>query len=202
MSRTFKSTVDVRSHALACLTSSKFLSKRGLASQLPIFIAAFDPLETAELKVLPNWLVSQALLSGIRVFHVDVFTELVKSLSDQQILDSVVEQERAKVLSRRQVTSAIHAAADLSSRLPARIASGIFIEKPQAILISGFEASYPYFRVTELVGMLEEMQLEVPVVILFPGSFDDTLKSPILKLFGEIDENHNYRALDLFHYEA
>lgn len=202
MSTLFHSLEEVRSHALACLTSEKFLAGRGLASQLPIFIAAHDPLENPESANLPHWLVQEALLAGVNVLHVDVFSELVFSLSDQGILDSVKTQEKEKVLSKKQIASAIHSAADLAIRIPARLQSLIEAGKNDALLLSGLGASYPHFRVTEIVGILEEMQLKVPAVILFPGSFDNTLKSPVLKLFGEIDEDHNYRALDLFNYEA
>lgn len=202
MSKKFNSIVEVRSHALACLTSKKFLSGRGLASQLPIFIAAYDPLETEESKALSSWLVAQSALAGVKVLPINVFSELVQSLSDQGILESVSEQERSKVLSKKQIASAIRSAADLSNRIPSSLQSLIQADSPDALLLMGFDAAYPHFRVTEIVGILEEMQLQAPAIILFPGSFDNTLKSPVLKLFGEIDENHNYRALDLFNYEA
>lgn len=202
MIKKFNSIVDVRSHALSCLTSKKFLSGRGLASQLPIFIAAHDPLETEESRALPDWLVAQSLLAGVKVLSINVFSELAQSLSDQGILESVTEQEAGQVLSRKQIASAIHSAAELSSRIPTKLRSLMEIDKPDALLLSGFEAAYPHFRVTEIVGILEEMQLQEPAIILFPGSFDNTLRSPVLKLFGEIDESHNYRALDLFNYEA
>ncbi len=202
MSRKFNSIVDVRGHVLSCLTSKKFLAGRGLASQLPIFIAAHDPLDTDDSRALPSWLVEHSLLAGIRVLAIDVFSQLVQSLSDQSILDSVVEQEKLGVMSNKQLRAAIHSAADLSRRLPVKIQSLIDTEKPQAVLISGFESSYPFLRVAEIVGILEEMQLVIPAVILFPGSFDNTHKSPVLKLYGEFEESHNYRALDLFSYEA
>ena len=202
MSAKFNSIVDVRGHVLSCLTSRKFIDSRGLASQLPIFIAAHEPFETEDSSNLPNWLVQQAMLVGVRVARIDVFSELVHSISEQGLLASVVQQEKAKVLSKKQVASGIRSAADLSTRLPAKIRSVIESEKPNAILISGFGAAYPFFRVSELVGILEEMQMQIPAVLLFPGSFVNTVKSPVLKLFGEFEESHNYRALDLFSYEA
>lgn len=202
LSRSFNSITEVRSQTLACLTSRKFLEGRGLASQLPIFIAAHDPASSLESRNLANWLVTQASLQGIMVLHFDVFSELLLSLESQDLLGSLLEQEKKGILQPKQLASVVHSAAELARRVPSNLKRLIAETNPNALLFSGFDEAFPHFRVPEIVTILESLQPGVPAILLYPGSYDNTLSSPVLKLFGEIEENHNYRALDLFNYEA
>jgi hypothetical protein len=192
---------NLRAHLLACLTSVKFLEGRSLGSQAPIFIAAHDPIFESEDNNLPGWLVSNAALMGSTIIHLDIFSELIASLEDQGILTNLLDQERSGFLGQKSLTAAIHSAAQLSNWISARLQKELLENQAQAVVFSGLGAAYPYFRTSELVGILEIGQLSIPAVILFPGTFDGTLRSPVLKLFGQIDETHNYRALDIFNYE-
>jgi hypothetical protein len=192
---------DLRAHLLACLTSVKFLEGKSLGSQAPIFIAAHDSIFESEDSNLPGWLVGQAALTGSAIIHFDIFTELIASLEDQGILTNLLDQERSGFLGQRSLNAAIHSAAQLSKWISARLQKELLENHAKAIVFSGLGAAYPYFRVSELVGILEVSQVSIPAVILFPGTFDSTFRSPVLKLFGQIDEIHNYRALDIFNYE-
>ena len=192
---------NFRAHLLACLTSKKFLEGKSLGSQAPIFIAAHDSIFESENVNLPGWLVENSALKGSTVIHFDVFSEMIASLEDQGILTNLLNQERSGFLGQRSLTVAIHSAAQLSKWISARIEKELLEKQATAIVFSGLGMGYPYFRASELVGILEISQLSIPAVVLFPGTFDSTLRSPLLKLFGQIDEIHNYRALDVFNYE-
>lgn len=201
MSDATRSIEEARAHLKECLASEKFLEGHGLGSQLPIFVAAIDPREDLKSAELSRWLVQQAALKGIRVTSFDLFEELTSSLKARGVLDELLAREEASLLPISKLTEAIRAASGLEEIIDVKIREIRSNLETRAVLFTGLGSVFPYFRMNDLISLLENAQVGVPAIVFFPGEFASTLRSPEMKLFSKIPEYYNYRAIDLFSYE-
>lgn len=192
---------EARAHLKGCLTSKKFLSGQGLGSQLPIFIAAIDPREDLKLAELSRWLVQQCSLAGFEVRGLDLFEELTSSLADRGELEGLLAGEKTSLLSNSKLIDAIRSAAELDDIFENKLQEIRSNSNVKAVLISGLGSVFPFFRLSDIVGLLESAQLGIPAIVFFPGEFASDIRSPELKLFSKIPEFFNYRSIDIFSYE-
>lgn len=201
MSETKRSIDEAREHLKKCLTSEKFLGGQGLGAQVPIFVAAIDPKEDLKISDLGGWLVQQANLAGVQVKALDLFDELVTSLESQGILDPLLAREESSTLSGPQLIEAIRAAAGLDALVEAKLQELCSGSNFRAVLFTGLGSVFPFFRINDLIALLENSQAPIPAVVFFPGEFSSSARSPELKIFSKISEYYNYRAIDVFSYE-
>lgn len=201
MNVTTRSLEEARSHLKECLASQKFLEGNGLGSQLPIFVAAIEPKDDLKSEELCLWLVQQSKLAGIEITTVDIFEELVSSLKTQEILEVILQQESENLLPQPKLIAAIRAASRLSGMIEIKLGNLKSKFDTRALLFSGLGSAFPYFRINDLIVLLEKVQLGIPVIVIFPGNFASTLRSPELSLFSKIPEHYNYRAIDIYSYE-
>jgi hypothetical protein len=201
MNDALRSIDEARAHLKECLTSEKFLGGQGLGSQLPIFIAAINPREDLKSAELSRWLVQQSALMGTEVTRFDLFEELASSLEAQGILEVLLAREESSLLAGSKLTQAIRAAAGLEELVENKLQEVRSNINARAVLITGLGSVFPFFRISDIVGLLESVQIGVPAIVLFPGEFASSLRSPELRLFSKIPEFYNYRAIDIFSYE-
>jgi hypothetical protein len=201
MSDAKRSVEEAREHLKKCLASEKFLGGQGLGSQLPIFVAAIEPREDLKLNDLGHWLVQQANLGGIHVSAFDLLDELASSLKAKGILDSLLASEQSGILAGPKLTEAIRSVTGLDVIVESKLHELNQASNSRAILITGLGSVFPFFRVNDLIAILENAQLRLPTIVFFPGEFSSSLRSPELKLFSTISEYYNYRAIDVFSYE-
>lgn len=201
MNGAVRSIDEARAHLKECLTSAKFLGGQGLGSQIPIFIAAINPREDLELPELGRWLVQQSALAGFEVMRLDLFEELCTSLEAQGVLEDLLDREKSSLLPTSKLIDAIRAAAAVDDLIENKLQEIRINSDAQALLITGLGSVFPFFRTSDIVGLLESVQLGVPAIVFFPGEFASNLRSPELRLFARIPEFYNYRAIDIFTYE-
>ena len=201
MNGAVRSIDEARAHLKGCLTSEKFLGGQGLGSQLPIFIAAIDPREDLKLAELSRWLVQQSALAGFEVVRLDLFEQLSSSLEAQGILEVLLAREESSLLGTSKLIDAIRAAAGMDDLIENKLQEIRLNSEAQALLITGLGSVFPFFRTSDIVGLLESVQVGVPAIVFFPGEFASNLRSPELRLFARIPEFYNYRAVDIFSYE-
>ena len=201
MNDVLRSIDEARAHLKECLTSEKFLGGQGLGSQLPIFIAAINPREDLKLAELSRWLVQQSALAGFEVARFDLFEELSSSLEAKGILEALLAREKSSLLATSKLIEAIRAAAGMEELVQNKLQEIRSNNNATALLITGLGRVFPFFRTSDIVGLLESVQIGVPAIVFFPGEFASNLRSPELKLFSKIPEFYNYRAIDIFSYE-
>ena len=66
-------------------------------------------------------------------------------------------------------------------------------EKGDVLLLSGVGEVYPFMRVHSLLEELQTSYDDIPIVVLYPGSFDGRS----LILFNEFTPNEYYRAFNI-----
>lgn len=201
MNDVIRSIGEARAHLKECLTSEKFLAGQGLGSQLPIFIAAINPREDLKLAELSLWLVQQSALAGFEVTRFDLFEELASSLEARGILEAFLAREQSSLLPTSKLIEPIRAAAGIDELVQNKLQEVRSNDNTRALLITGLGSVFPFFRTSDIVGLLESVQLGVPAIVFFPGEFASNLRSPELKLFSKIPDFYNYRSIDIFSYE-
>jgi hypothetical protein len=201
MSLSTRSIDEARAHLKDCLVSNKFLEGQGLGSQLPIFLAAIEPRDDVKSAELSRWLVEQSALLGVTVTAIDLFDELAASLEAKGILDALLSREESSALAASKLIEAIRAAAGMDELVQNKLQEVRSNSNARAFLITGLGSVFPFFRTSDLVGILESVQIGIPSIVFFPGEFASNLRSPELKLFSKIPEYYNYRAIDIFSYE-
>lgn len=201
MSPSTRSIDQARAHLKDCLVSEKFLEGQGLGSQPPIFLAAIESRDDKKSVELSRWLVEQSALQGVSVKGIDLFSELVASLEDRGILETLLSREESSGLAASKLIEAIRATAGMDELIQGKLQEVRSNSNARALLITGLGSVFPFFRTSDIVGILENVQVGIPAIIFFPGDFASNLRSPELKLFSKIPEYYNYRAIDIFTYE-
>ena len=201
MSSSTRSIDEARAHLKDCLVSDKFLEGQGLGSQLTIFLAAIESRDDFKSVELSRWLVEQSALQGVPVTGIDLFGDLVASLKDRGILEALLSREESSVLANSKLIEAIRAAAGMDELVQNKLQEVRSKSNARALLITGLGSVFPFFRTSDIVGILESVQVGIPSIVFFPGEFASNLRSPELKLFSKIPEFYNYRAIDIFSYE-
>jgi hypothetical protein len=182
------------------LSSESFLSMRGLANDVPIFIQPYL-VEEEDLTVSLIRALSQRLrTSGIKVVEVDLFQLLLDELREDDLLEDLLDEEVD--YSPQDLLSDLKNYADPKSRLVPRLMKIIGEEGVQLTLLSGVGHIFPYARAHSLLDSIQPAMVPHPLVMFFPGEYIQTpgLGSQ-LRLFGRLPAKGYYRAfnLDLHH---
>ena len=68
-----------------------------------------------------------------------------------------------------------------------------YSEDSDLLLITGVGKAFPFMRVHALLNALQEDMNDVPIVVLYPGTFD----GHYVKLFNKLKSNEYYRAFNM-----
>jgi hypothetical protein len=166
---------------------------RGLGNELGFFI--FDHDAEVELQVrrqIPSIIErTVALEPGISIASVNMFSEIIGCLEDQDLLTRAVELEHeigleATVEALRQAVSP----SDLANRIVSRFPP----QSTDLYLLHGIGSAFPLMRAHALLSNLHSPLQGKPLVLCFPGRFTGRR----LVLFGKLHDDHYYRAFRLF----
>jgi len=186
------------------LSNADFLSMKGQANEVPIFIQTYDvKLEDSLRRMVPA-LAGRLRNTGLTVQVVDLFELVLQELDACGILASLVEEEAT--YDRVDVMETLQNYSDPRTHLIPRLIAAIGGSETQLTLITGPGRVYPFLRTHTILESLQPAMLQRPVVIFFPGSYEQAPEGGShLRLFGEIPSpvinNPYYRATNLEHYK-
>ena len=194
---------DLTERLFDIFQSSDFLSMRGQANEVPLFIQAYDVAQEDILRRMVESLASRLRNMGIVVKQVDLFEVVLAELESSQILDDLIREE--SVFQRADVLETLRNYSDPKTHLIPRLAEAIADEGTQLTLITGSGRLFPFLRTHTILESLQPAMLRHPVVIFFPGRYEqDPDGGSHLQLFGSIPSpainNPYYRATNLDHY--
>ena len=170
------------------IQSQEFLEGKGLSNEVNIRIFCYDPKDE------------------MAVRH---FTE--KLVTDQSLLCHLIEYNLYKVFlsicDDKRVTARIPAQEEKKGKQfilnqMIRMANNVaFIGKMQyephkpgdVILITGVGEAFPFIRVHSLLDAMQPHFSDVPVLVMYPGTFDGRY----VKLFDKLKPNPYYRAFNV-----
>ena len=165
-----------------------FLEGKGLSNEVNIRIFCYDPKDEMAVRHFTEKLMADQDLN-CHLIEYNLYRVFLSICDDKRITDRIAGQEEKK---GRQFVL------DQMKRIASNTA---FIEKMQygphesgdVILITGVGDAFPFIRVHALLEAMQPYFSGVPVLVMYPGSFDDGRH---LRLFNILPPNSYYRAFN------
>lgn len=171
----------------ALVQSEEFLEGKGLSNEVNIRIFCYDPKDEMAVRHFTERLVTDQSLA-CHVIEYNLYKVFLSICDDKRITARIPEQENKK---GKQFIL------DQMTRMANNTA---FINKMQyephepgdVVLITGVGEAYPFIRVHALLDAMQPHFSDVPILVLYPGTFDGRS----VKLFDRLPANPYYRAFN------
>lgn len=187
---------DRLNQILPKITSDSFLKAEGVGKDIPYFI--FDYLPVSELAVRQHigFLLEHIRKQkpGLRVVHINLFDFIIQHLKDRGLLEKSIEMEktRGREQLQKQLEKILH-----PQKIAPLIAELIPPDKTDLVLVSGIGSSWPFVRASSLLNNLHQFTGLTPVVMFYPGSYDQTSFRLFDKVRDKEKQDSYYRAFRL-----
>lgn len=194
---------DLSERLFKKLSHPNFLSMKGLANEVPIFIQPYEPAQEDALRRMVESLAIRLQNTGIILKSLDLLELVLEELEQCNILKGLLEEETT--WQRSDVLETLQNFSDAKTHIIPRLIRAIEGDGAQLTLITGAGRIYPFLRTHTILESLQPAMLRHPVVIFFPGEYaQDPTGGSHLRLFGSIPSprinNPYYRATNLDHY--
>ena len=174
------------------VTSTDFLSGKGLGNEIAFYIFDYPPEAELQIRKHIQFLMAHIPKNrpGLRVKHINLFNLIVDHLKERNLIERSFEMQRVKGDETLQKA--------LSGPLKTEKLVQIFVEVVQPeeqdlVLVSGVGSVWPLVRSHNLLNNLQTVMEQTPLVMFYPGRYD----GQTLRLFGKIKSNNYYRAFKL-----
>lgn len=174
------------------ITSTEFLSGKGLGNEIAFYIFDYPPEEELRIRKHIQFLLAHIPKHrpGLRVKHVNLFDLVVDHLKQRNLLDRSLQMQKEK--GDEALEKALH-----SPLKPEKLAQ-VFVEAAQPqdqdlVIVSGVGSVWPLVRTHTLLNNLQTVMGRTPLVMFYPGRYD----GQALRLFGKTKSNNYYRAFKL-----
>ena len=151
------------------LSHPNFLSMKGLANEVPIFIQTYDPAQEDDVRRMVESLAVRLRNTGITLKTLDLFNLVLEELEEHHILDDLLRDEAA--FEKAEVLETLQNYSDPKTHLIPRLIRAIGDDGTQLTLITGSGRVFPFLRTHTILESLQPAMLRHPVVIFFPGEY-------------------------------
>ena len=172
------------------IQTSDFLEGKGLSNEVNIRIFCYDPAEEMTVQHFLDRVTTDQTLN-CHLIECNLFRIFIEICNDLDIIESIPEMEEAD--GSEFVLEQLHSA----------VGEDEFIEKMQSmigivrigdvILLSGVGDVFPFMRVHKMLEAMQPYFSEVPILVMYPGTFDGSS----VKLFDKLTPNPYYRAFSV-----
>lgn len=172
----------------ALIQEPEFLEGKGLSNEVNIRIFCYDPKEEMAIRHFTEKLMTDQSLN-CHLIEYNLYRVFLSICDDKRITDRVAQQEEKK--GKQFVLDQMKRMAN----------NTVFIRKMQyephkpgdVILITGVGEAFPFIRVHALLDAMQPYFSDVPVLVMYPGTFDGRY----VKLFDKLTPNPYYRAFNV-----
>ena len=194
---------DLSERFFKTLSHPNFLTMKGLANEVPIFIQTYEPEQEDALRRMVESLAIRLQNTGITLKSLDLFELVLEELEEHDILRGLLESEATS--QRQDVLETLQNYSDPKTHMIPRLIRAIDGDGSQLTLVTGPGRIFPFLRTHTILESLQPAMFRHPVVIFFPGEYaQDPTGGSHLRLFGSIPSprinNPYYRATNLDHY--
>lgn len=165
---------------------------KSLGGEMPLYIQPLPSDSQLESEMEIKRLASRLERIGKNVAIVNLFELAMTILQEEEILDTILEDEAN--ISKSDMIATIDSVLDIQTVLLPRIRNIIRQNHPQFLFISGVGSVYPFIRSHGILNNIDMLTEEkCSLVLFFPGEYDRLQ----LKLFSHIWDENYYRGLNL-----
>jgi len=185
------------------LSSPDFRAMRGLATETPLFVLAYEPQEEDHARQTANALHNRLNASGVATETIDLFGFVLEWLDTAGRLTPILEREAA--LSKTKLLDLFRSLTDPSGGPILKALLARLTEPgPEITLITGVGRVFPFLRAHTVLEAIQPAMSRHPIILFFPGRYVHTDNGSQLQLFGNdvtppLSKNH-YRAINLADY--
>lgn len=165
-----------------------FLEGKGLSNEVNIRMFCYDPEDEMAVRYFIEHLNENDL--KCKPCIVDLYSLFLEICEDSKILDKIpnLEEKRGKDFLDRQFEKTCS-----PSNFAKKIENKYSRENNKLLMLTGVGKVFPFMRVHALLEALQVNMNDVPIVVMYPGSFD----GHYVKLFNRLKPNEYYRAFNL-----
>ncbi len=164
-----------------------FLEGKGLSNEVNIRIFCYDAEDEMIVKQFINQVISDQTLA-CHIFECNLYEIFLTLCEDIDIMEAIPEMEEAD--GKEFLLEQLHAA----------IGESEFIDKIQyephqsgdILMLTGVGDVFPFMRVHSLLEALQPHFSDIPILVMYPGTFDGNYVS----LFDKLTPNPYYRAFN------
>ncbi|MGZ4054024.1 MAG: DUF1788 domain-containing protein [Bacteroidia bacterium] len=175
-------------------SSQRFLNKEALGGEIPFFIQPFLPDKQVQADRLMPHLIKRLDNANIRVLEINLYQLCMGLLKQQEVLQNALETEHE--LSKSDFLEALNGPLNVQDEVIPAIKNLMSNSDAQVIFLTGIGAIYPIIRSHTILNNLQSLVKEVPLVMFFPGNYNNYS----LTLFAKLKDDNYYRAFNLNEY--
>ncbi|MCD5531401.1 MULTISPECIES: DUF1788 domain-containing protein [Lactobacillus] len=170
------------------IQTSDFLEGKGLSNEVNIRIFCYDPKDEMKVRYYVEQLQKDTSLKCNLITRnlYDVFLDICQN---KRLLDKIPAKEEKKGSEKLLVSLK-------GARKVQNFVEQIQYEPQETgdiLLLTGVGEVYPFLRLHTLLEALQPVIPKIPIVVMYPGSFDGHQ----LTLFNKLQPNDYYRAFNL-----
>ena len=170
------------------IQQDEFLEGKGLSNEVNIRLFCYEPKDEMAVRHFTEQLVTDQSLD-CRIKEYNLYKVFLSICEDKKILKTIpsMEEKKGKDFIQGQLNKLAN--------------NTTFIEKMKyephekgdVILITGVGEAFPFIRVHSLLDAMQPYFADVPILVLYPGTFDGRY----VKLFDKLKPNPYYRAFNV-----
>ena len=169
------------------IQTPEFLEGKGLSNEVNIRIFCYDPKEELIVRHFVDQITSDSSMN-CHLIQCDLYRIFLELCDDIDITEAAVEMEEED--GQDYLLEQLHCA----------VGETEFIEKIQyaphctgdVLLLTGVGDAFPFMRVHTLLEALQPHFGDIPILVMYPGSFDGSY----VRLFDKLTPNPYYRAFN------
>lgn len=171
------------------IQTDDFLLGKGLSNEVNIWIFCYDPSDEMVIQHFVDALVTEQDLKCI-IHNSNLYKIFLEICEDKRILASIpqMEQRKGKDYLLRQMHSIATEAAFIK-----KIAYEPQTRGKDVLMLTGIGDVFPFMRVHALLEAMQPHFSNIPILVLYPGKFEDAQ----LRLFNKLKPNSYYRAFNI-----
>lgn len=170
--------------------TSDFLEGKGLSNEVNIRIFCYDPSDEMTVQHFVSQITTDQTMN-CHLIECNLYRIFLDICDELDIMDSIPEMEESD------------GSAFMLEQLHSAVGENEFIAKMQeaigaadtgdVILLTGVGDVFPFMRVHKMLEAMQPYFSEVPILVMYPGTFDGSS----VKLFDKLTPNPYYRAFNV-----
>lgn len=175
-------------------SSRRFLQKESLGGEIPFFIQPFPANQQFLVDRSTSQLIKRLDQQNVQVLNIDLYRHCIAMLEQQGVLHNALETEHE--LTKADFIEALAGPLNVQNEVVPSIRNLMEDSKADIVFLTGIGPIYPVIRSHTILNNLQSLVKEVPLVMFFPGRYDNFS----LALFGRLRDDNYYRAFNLNEY--
>lgn len=192
--------LEQEEHLFQVLKSRRFLEMEGISNEIPFFIYPYEAKDALEIAKAKQRIMNRLGTQGIVVHEINLYDLCVDVIKGEGDWEEVLEIESMQDKKKFAVTlqSMLDPERDLAPTIKRKLAGEDF----NILFLTGIGQVFPYIRSHTLLTNLHSVIKDKPVLIYFPGRYEqsDTMGSS-LALFERMNNDQYYRAKNIIDQE-